>query len=67
MSAIIDLLDEKQAHDLNFKFLNLLEKEGIAKEKELLFEGKCVRKIRRLNKEVGDKIVRLSYVKFSKK
>lgn len=65
-TAIINLLDEKQAHDLNFKFLNLLEKEGIAKEKELLLEGKCVRKIRRLNKKIGDKIVRLSYVKFSK-
>ena len=63
-NAVINLLDEKQAHALNFKFLNLLESEGIKKEKELLLEGKCVRKIRKLNKEVGNKILHASYVKF---
>ena len=63
-NAIINLLDEKQAHALNFRLLNLLEREGIKKEKQLLLEGKCVRKIRKTINDVGDKILHASYVKF---
>tara|TARA_Y100000593_G_C4186150_1_gene274495 strand:+ start:111 stop:308 length:198 start_codon:yes stop_codon:yes gene_type:complete len=63
-NAIINLLDEKQAHALAFLSLNLKEKECIKEEKKLLLEGKCVRKIRKTINEVGDKILHASYVKF---